>query len=368
MELLRQSREEIWNTLSGGNALVTEIELRENRSRLDGRCWLAIDIAYSGISEWLSTCSDRIASGWLRKGENFEELERLTDRLDRLASDRPIPMAIAASILDIDMPSLELCCEHSSRVSQFESYLCGGRVGPKVKRTVRLHRIAVELNPSGLFDIATLTAAYRKEFAEDAVAPRMFQMQMEEAPHLFCRVLDNIWFALAAREDTQPKIRLPHEREALLEPVFETASIGARLVEQLSEGPKRHTDLRSMVGNLFEDRIADSSVGAILAANPCFRRVAPGIFDLYRSGHVYDEHGVLDVLFLDERQCRSFCQARYGGAPVDWYPAWGSSFELWITRWAKLRAGSELFRSLLFVVDPLTWSAPNDEIDYWMRT
>jgi hypothetical protein len=105
----------------------------------------------------------------------------------------------------------------------------------------------------------------------------------------------------------------------------------------------------------------------VLVSNPCFQRVAPGIFDLYRPGSVYDENGVLNEIFLDERQCRAFCLARYSGAPVDWYPAWGSSLELWLARWARVKAEPQLFRALMFVGDPSTWPAPSDELDYWRR-
>ena len=153
----------------------------------------------------------------------------------------------------------------------------------------------------------------------------------------------------------------------VLEPAFEDGSIGAHLAGILAAGPRRHVDLKSEMAGAQGDRIAETSVGAVLASNPCFRRVAPGIFDLCRPGRVYDEHGVLNEFFLDERQCRAFCLARFGGAPVDWYPAWGPSLELWLTRWARVKAEPDLFRSLMFVGDPSSWPAPSEELDYWRR-
>ena len=347
--VVQQNRENIWKTLSGGNALITDTELREYRQDIDPLCALAIDVAYGNLSAWLATIATRTSTGWLLSEESLQRLDELTARLDVFGSGYPLPrpLASAASALEIDLASVDLACEHSTQLDNFEAYLCKGRVGARTRRVVRLHRIAIEEFGTGLFDIASLIAAYRHKYPEDNVAPRIFQMQLEEATHLFCKLFDCLWFALSAHADTKGAAVIPFERQVAVEPSFEEGSIGQELARLLADRPKRHVDLRALMAQSTSGQVADSSVGAILSSNPCFRRVAPGVFDLCRSGDVYNENGVLNEVFLDDRQCRAYCFARYGGAPNCWYPSWGPSLELWLTRWARLRAEPELYRSLL---------------------
>lgn len=367
--VVQQHRENIWYTLSGGNALITDTELREYRQDIDPLCALAIDVAYGNLNTWLATIATRTSTGWLLKQESLQRLNELTARLDNFGADHPLPLPLtsAASALELDLSSVDLACEHSAQLDNFEAYLCKGRVGARTRRVVRLHRIAIEEFGTGLFDIGSLIAAYRHECPEDIVAPRIFQMQLEEATHLFCKLFDCLWFALAAHSDSKHGAIIPYERHVAIEPSFEEGSIGQELARLLADRPKRHVDLRTLMAQSTSGQVADSSVGAILSSNPCFRRVAPGVFDLCRSGDVYNENGVLNEVFLDDRQCRAYCFARYGGAPNCWYPSWGPSLELWLTRWARLRAEPELYRSLLYVGDPSTWPAPEDELEFWRR-
>ena len=368
--VVQQHRENIWNTLSGGNALITDTELREYRQDIDPLCALAIDVAYGNLHDWLATIATRTSTGWLLKEESLQRLDELTARLDIFGSDHPLPrpLASAASALELDLSSVDLACEHSTQLDNFEAYLCKGRVGTRTRRAVRLHQIAIEEFGTRLFDIASLIAAYRHKYPEDIVAPRIFQMQLEEAPHLFCKLFDCLWFALASHADAKSEASIPFERHVAIEPSFEEGSIGQELARFLADRPKRQVDLRALMAQSTSGQVADSSVGAILSSNPCFRRVAPGVFDLCRSGDVYNENGVLNEIFLDDRQCRAYCFARYGGAPNCWYPSWGPSLELWLTRWARLRAEPQLYRSLLYVGDPSIWPAPDDELEYWIRT
>jgi GNAT superfamily N-acetyltransferase len=369
-EFLRSEKDVIWRSIAGGNDLVSQQEFRDARSTLE--CWqlLAIELVHENLHDWLVQHATRIGTGWLRHGADPDLLRKATQDLEAFAQNHalPMPMATATATMALDQGALDIAAENSSVVTVFEGYLSDGRAGARARRAVRLHAVATRMRSRGLFDIATLAGEYRGKHSEDSGGPRALQMQMEEATNLFCRLYDNLWFALPAAADAICNVgQMPFERDMVLGSAFETNTIGGDLVGLLESGPQRHVDLRKRMADAQGDRIAESSVGAVLASNPCFRRVAPGIFDLCRPGSVYDEHGVLNELFLDERQCRAFCQARYGGAPVDWYPAWGPSLELWLARWARVKAEPDLFRSLMFVCNPSAWPAPADELDYWCR-
>lgn len=369
-DFLRTEQAPIWNALSRGLDLVTEADLRERRREVDPWQMLVIEVVHGGLAAWLEANATATGAGWLRRGVDPASVAKAERLLAKFAAEFSLPAPVDAVVCatDLALHAIEAGVEQSIGLSTFEGYLCSGRAGKQVRRTIRLHHLASRRSTSRLFDIATLAATYRADYPEDTVAPRMFQMQMEDAPHLFCRLFDSFWFALPiGTEQCDAVVAMPFERETPLLPSFEPCSIGARLSEELANGPRRLVELRA-ARDSFDGQAAESSIGAVLLSNPCFRRVAPGIFDLCRAGSPYDANGVLGEIFLDDRQCRAYCLARYGGAPVDWYPAWGLNFELWLARWARLRAEPALFRSLLHVVDPARWQAPNEEIDYWRRT
>ena len=368
-EFLRAEKDAIWNVVACGNDLVSPQEFRDGASRLDSWQRLAIELVHGNLHEWLAQHATAVGAGWLRHGADPEQLRKATADLELFAEGHalPMPTATVSNIAEIDQDTLDLAAQNSSLLTLFEGYLVEGRAGARTRRTLRMHAVAARLGGSSMFDIATIAGLYRGEYPDDAGGPRVIQMQMQEATNLFCRLYDNLWFALPTTIDIGSLAHLPFERDMVLEPTFEDGTIGAHLAGILAAGPRRHVDLKAEMAGALGDRIAETSAGAVLAANPCFRRVAPGIFDLCRPGSVYDEHGVLNELFLDERQCRAFCLARFGGAPVDWYPAWGPSLELWLTRWARVKAEPDLFRSLMFVGDPSSWPAPADELDYWGR-
>jgi hypothetical protein len=367
-EFLRAEHECMWSTLASGNNLITDIELRDNRRRLEPWQRLALEVAFGDIREWLTAHSTRTDSGWLRFGTDAGQIDEARGDVETLARARPLPMPVdtVARLLGLRIAEVEIAAEHSSQVSIQEGYLCSGRIGARTNRIVRLHGIARALFGGAPFDIVTLAATYRDRIPDDEVAPRMFRMQMEEAPHLFCRLFENVWFALS--DDVGHRGYLPTvplERACPLEPKFDHESIGTRIVEALSAGPRRLGDLRDQIHKAANGRIAESSIGAVLHANPCFRRIAPGIFDLCRSGSSDTGPCQFDKSLFDERQCRAYCFARYGGAPFYWYPAWDRHFEVGLVDWAIRSAEPDLLRSLLCVIEPDEWLLPETELKQW---
>lgn len=368
-EFLRDEQNVIWAALSGGNGLISPTELRETAKSLDPWHLLAIDVAHGGVREWIQAKGVAVGSSWVRPDLDHAHIAETADLLTRLVSaqPQPLPQTTLTQLLGVSGAAADHAIEHTSELQAYEGYVFKGRTGSRIRRLIDLHRIATSIAKNGLFDLATLVADYRRQIPDDGVAPRIFQTQLEEAPHLFCRLHDSIWFALPAAGGTE-FASPPYERDAALEPSFEPGSIGAEIAGQLADGPQRHVALRESVPDAVRGRVAASSVGAVLISNPCFRRVSPGIFDVCRTGEVYDENGVLGAVFLNERQCQTYCLARYSGAPMSWYPAWGPSLELWLARWARLEASPELFSSLMYVADVSTWSAPENEMAFWRRT
>lgn len=370
VEFLRAEREAIWSTLSGGTDLISECELRETTKALDPWHALAIEVTHGAVRDWILGNATPVGANWLRSGVDPRSVVEAAVVISKLVAERPqpLPHSTVLRMSGFTPSEIDLAVEHSAELTIFEGYVVAGRIGPKLRRLIRLHVIACQLASSGIFDLSTLVAEYRGQFPDDGVAPRIFQMQLDDAPHLFGRLHDSIWFVLNGETGTESLSSPPYERRVALEPAFEPGSIGSEIVGELKAGPRRQVDLQDSVPGSFKGNVALSSVGAVLLSNPCFRRVSPGIFDLCRAGDVYNELGVLSTVFLNERQCHTYCLARYGGAPINWYPAWGPSLELWLARWARLEAEADLFASLMHVADLSQWSAPEDEMTFWRRT
>lgn len=370
VEFLRVERGAIWSALSQDNDLVSESDLREAAKALDPWHALAIEVTHSDVREWIAANATAVGAGWLRTGLDPNRVAETTGLISRIVAGLklPQPMATIAALSGCLPSAVTLSIEHSTEMELFEGYIVSGRAGTRLRRLIRLHAIACELAGRCAFDLATLVAEYRARFSDDAVAPRIFQMQLDEAPHLFCKLHDSIWFVLG--RDVEPVVMTsaPYERRIALEPAFEAGTIGAEIVEQLQAGPRRQVDLRDSVPDAVEGNVASSSVGAVLLSNPCFRRVSPGIFDLCRSGDVGNDPSILNSVFVNERQCHTYCLARYSGAPIDWYPAWGPALEHRLARWARHNAGPDLFGSLMYVIDPSKWSAPDNEMAVWRRS
>ena len=119
----------------------------------------------------------------------------------------------------------------------------------------------------------------------------------------------------------------------------------------LKDGPRRRSDIARALSD--EGVVSKSSAVPLLLCNPCFRRVAPGMYGLYGSRDPMRDG--LRSEMLNEADCRLFCFARYSGVPAHFFPAWDPEHEMELTYWAHSHAPTDIFRSLLFVIEPRKW-------------
>jgi hypothetical protein len=362
--LLNAEQESAWGALCGDGTSLSEARLAEAARLLDPYVSLAIDVLYTDIREWVTKIAH--PGGWFRNQSDADRLADFQKAVQAVAEGYAAPVTPEQFGEITGLAAGQNLSYEGQDWAFFESYLCVGYLGAKARRLVRMHRIAKEEFPGGLFDICRLARSYRQQYPDDICGSRIFQMQADEAPHLFAPLFDNILACLPVRVVVSSFVSAPpFERAEFKDDDFAEGTIGQLLVNILStRGPQRQSDLKEMV--LAADAtIAESSIGVILISNPCFRRVAPGAFALYHGdSELQDE---LQARLLDERQCRTYCYARYGGAPADYYPAWGPSFEMALCIWAKAHATTDLYRSLLSVANPLQWRAPEATIATWLE-
>ena len=347
-----------WEALAGREVKVPFDELSERKRALDPLFVLAIDAQVGGVREWLDGFATKIAEGWTRNILDAERREALKTKIEATADAFPLPLPLEFLLREMGesadaqtVESLDL-----KDLTVFEGYLCKGHLGVRAQRKVRLHLVARMVARSGLFDVGTLLRAYRDLVPEDDAGSRLIQMQLEEAPHLFAPVFDGIWLVLPLPAGDLHLDAPPFEESAVIrQGEFSEDSTGAAIWRILAtNGPTRQSELVSSV--VDETGAARTGVTPVLLMNPCFRRIAPGFFSLYAGRDELSEN--LGKKLLDEPQCRTFCLLRHCGAPADYFPAWGAEFEMGLTQWAHSNAPTDLYRSLISVIEPVRWPIP----------
>lgn len=359
---LSEEKDAQWAILFGPQFSIAKSEVQERTRKLSTWFRLAIDIVFKdGVDAYLEANAHRTPNGWFRSSDDAEDRQKLDHLLgDILGANRtPMPLNTLEELAPTAMASVSGEGDHW-RV--LDGYIFTGYVGSKARRTARMHGIARRIAQLGIFDIGTLIAEYRAAFPEDDCGSRMFEMQGNEAPHLFAPLFDGIWLCLD--HGTRPVNCLPSPpfcRQGVEETQFAEGSVGWQLLEKLTRfGPQRMIDLRRDIVDNGQGPLSMSSVGVVLISNPCFRRVAPGVFGLYTNA--LEASADLDAHLLEDRHCRSYCHARHSGAPQDYYPMWGAGYEMRLATWARHHAPPDLYRSLMAVIEPASWPASPDTI------
>lgn len=364
--LLADNFDNTWTVLSGEHGGISDESLSQGRGRTDPLVLLSIDILHGGIPEWLHSVATRGAQGWIRSARQAKDLAEDTHRLQLALRDMPSPMPVRTVAILSGLTPERVCAALSTSRSPrvFDGYVVEGHLGARAKRTIVAHKVAQE-KYSSAFDLIGLVLACKDRADADDGGSRNIRIVVDEAPHLFGSLFENLYFALGSRPIERLQA-LPYELEEV-DDVFEERSIGAWLKQYLHDhGPTRLQDLRRAAVAQFGGGISETSIGAILSSNPCFRRIAPGVFDICRSssGRLRDE-ATLSIL-LDERQCRLYCYARFSGAPINFFPAWGDWYEMHLVKWASTAVNTDLFRSLMSVAKPRLWPTSGVETASWI--
>ncbi len=366
--LVHEEQAEAWDTMTGGHPILTPSLKRANLPLLDALFLLAVTVVHDGLDEWISSYATGTTGGWAGPANDIEAMRRnrkaVVEALEGLMLPRSLdPVAAATGLTPCD---IESALKLSKDMHIYCGYVHAGFLGAQAKRTIKLHRLAASV-PGRLFDVQTLAKLYRDAHPEDQVSSRMVLMQMSEAPHLFGQLFDSIWFALPASPGDRVQV-IPYELDASEDDGgFDEGLLGEWLVGCLRhEGPSRLTDIRDrMAASALGSKYSRTSVRAILGSHACFRKVAPGVHDVY-SGTAGTRDERL-VPLLSERQCRFYAYSRFGGDPPNYFPFWDGSLEWRLCVWARANASTETFRSLLHVAEPASWPADEHVRLEWAR-
>lgn len=353
--------------LHNGHGYVSDDAVYKAFQSLSAAQRIAIDLLYEDRVCLLKELATHWQTGWLFSPFKVSELDQVAEALRHRAKNLPMPNTLAAFAgdlpLDWVMPVLEL----ATNFSTLEGYVTERWLGPRLKRTIRLHR---ELFRAGSpLEARELVAAYHKRFPSDRCSLRDAIIVMYAAPQLFVELQDGVWATVgsAPQEDFATCNDTAETMEVLSdldEPSAQTIRAGLQEILRRG-GPLRFVDLRNEAVNRLGQKHAHS-IGPILLTSGTFIRPLPGIYALQdqlpdRSAIAFDPPDFL----LNEDQVKWLAMARYAGEPFGSFALWQPEYEYALCRWGETSISPVLWQSLLAVASVHQWPVSDGEREHW---
>lgn len=366
--LLESERDAAWNTLTGGQRFLASESLSDAAAGLDPVILLSADLVHGGLPAWLATFSKEVPGGWIEPGGTLGDVhaaaQQLRESLENLALPRPL--ADLAERAGLSAADAEIALTQQPGLRLRDGWVHRGTVGPKARRAVRLHGLASQAATGGVMDVWRLAKLDESAGHEDERSPRMIQIQLGEAPHLFAQLFDQYWVVLTGEAGRSGSpAGLPPAETGAAEVHFQpdSASEWMRAVLE-ADGPMSHVDLRDRACVERPD-VRAASVGPMLLGHPVFHRIGAGVFDVRRPAPRVA--GEVPPAMLTENQCRTYARAVHSGEPRTYFSGWGLDFEWRACEWARTSAEADVYRSLLAIADPAAWPAPESVRHDWLR-
>ena len=341
------------------------------RFRVSPSILMAIECSYGSLKEFLDHEFQKADWGWYIDPSVVIEFDSIKNDINTLLTQRSLPFRLGGLKASTKIQGLLPLVANHLGLKTYGEYICGGRIGARKRRAIRLHLLLRKFWPD-LLPLAELMERYRISFHDDPCSARDALIVMNEYPHLFICVMEDRWSSLT---NQSKNIELPDREyeESDNNSIDSDQSFGtstsavSTLVSLLDNfGPMRFTDLRNRALELLPE-ISKSSIGPILLTG-AFTRLAPGLYGLHKHAKNIANTGLVldDMLAVD--QCRWFVQGRRAGCFYGEFAAWNMPLELELCRWAeRTNLDSIIFDSLLSVIDPTKWTASIGDREYWRK-
>ncbi len=328
---------------------------------------IAIDVLYQDRAHLLRELGTHWQGGWLFSPLKAGDLDQVVDTLQQNAKTVPLPNTLEAIASDLPLDRVMPAIKLATTFSTLEGYVTERWFGPRLKRTIRLHRELFQAG--GPLEARELVAAYHASFPADKCSVRDAIIVMCAAPQLFIELQDGVWAAAgsAPQEELAPRNNAVEPMEIspdLDEPSAQTIRAGLQDILRRT-GPLRFVDLRNEAVDRLGQKHAHS-IGPILLTSGTFIRPLPGIYALQdqlpeRPALAFDPPAFL----LNEEQAKWLAMARYAGEPFGSFALWQPEFEYALCRWGETNASPVLWQSLLAVASVHQWPVSDGESEHW---
>lgn len=338
--------------------------------RLSAADRIVIDVLYESHGKFLRRFARHWHGGWILLPLEKERLDDVRKELKTRVSAVKLPAAFEEIVDGIPPETARIALELGTDLSVAQGYVLAGRVGPRPRRAIGLHRCLVA--SGGVVEIGDLVARYRQVTPNDKRSSvRDATIVMIMAPHLFLGVFDRHWYGLGqagtlehaavADQDEQSDA----EDEELVEPPDAAGIRGVLRQILLDQGPLRFVELRDRAVLRLKGKSLHS-IGPVLLTSGEFVRPLPGIYALPEqipTGESLLSHP--PAFLLAEDQVRYLAEARYAEEPFGRFPLWIPEAEYALCRWAQSSCDPLAFQSLLAVASIDHWPVSSEEREHW---
>ncbi len=379
-EALDHCAGEIWAALAGPDDLLFKSELDAAlENRLPGEFHVALQVRYGGIHPWLETYACETPRAWYRGRYSCEQVRGTLDRMDRLHQQirLPFPVQGVAEFLEVDLKLLILAVKLTEHLALYKGYIVSAPAGALEVRTVELHLLFASLYRGSFAKAGRVLLDHNARFPGAAITLEYAEMILLSNPHLFLLTGEMGWLALGL-----PRNDLSYLTSGVSVSVSESNGIVSRrpifrglepprqdpldfLHRMFAGGPLHAVELLDHFKGRFGRELVMKSLSALVQASHDIVMVAPEIFMLREH---LSEPAMMESaakLHLTVRHCRIYAMARHAGEPADAYPLWQFVGEERLCQWAESGLSRRLFSSLLAMVDPQSWNAPQALKDLW---
>ncbi|MFQ5486622.1 MAG: hypothetical protein ACE5DO_14990, partial [Desulfobacterales bacterium] len=379
VEALRKSDNVIWQALAGEDNIVYKDNLNQHVAEcLPGELLIGIKCLYDNVHNWLNNHAYQNRIAWYRseypKNVIQEVIKQLNGLKDRLQT--PLPYRRLAEQMNTEMRLLKQALALSkNRFETYRGYVCGGRIGSRILRAVRLHLMFFYRYPNQILSLEQIHAEYLDTYSDDDAIPRDIFFAMMDSPHMFVKLGSFGWYRImtAAGQDpykqknTSTRLHRPDKDKAQF--FFKRPDIESSVLKPIrdfvkEQGMVRPKEIEAYIREKYRDRVDESTqIAPHVAGSHDLLQVAPTVYALRETHGNLDPQSAQAEMLLTKSDLRWFVMSRYAGEPMNMFPLWTPGMESMWCRWAQKRAKNratiKLFQSMMYVADPRCWPVPD---------
>ncbi len=371
---------EMWEALVGPDELLFKAEwTRTLETRLPGEFQLALRVLDLGLHSWLQVHAHELAKAWYRGAYDGGTVEAAMERVSRLREEinLPLPIQRVAEHLGMEKKLLILAVKVGESAAIHKGYLTFSPYGTREVCAIELHQLFALRYGGKFVKAGQLLEDHRRHFSKDCMTLEYLEMVLYAHPHLFIQVGEEGWACVGGSGEDWSYLHcgsgplqslangLGHRPSILKKRGSSRPDSLDFLREALKSGPLHASALVDRFKGSFGREVTVKLLSALVQTSHEVVLAAPEIYMLREHLEDLAMMESASERLMSLRFCRVYALGRYAGEPADAYPLWGHLGEEKLCRWAQIHASRKLFASLLAVVDPKRWNAPQSLVDLW---
>ncbi len=377
---LERGVSEMWGALAGPDGLLFKDELGEAiETRLPGEFQVALRTMDQELLAWLQTHAFEASTAWYRGPHDPETLKGAMDQVNGMEDEikLPSPIQMACRHLAMEADLLILAVKLGARAAVHKGYVVPSSYGMREVRAIELHLLLRERHGERSVKAGQALEDYNAQCPNDPMSLEYCEMLLYSNPHLFLQVGEMGWMCVGGPEGDFSYLHCgPKPALSVTAGFLSRSSVLKKherakphsldfLREALARGPLHASELVTRFKSSYGREVTLKLLSALIQTSHEVVMAAPEIYTLRE--HLEDPAAMESALdrLMSVRLCRLYALGRYAGEPAHAYPLWEHLGEERLCRWAETHGSRKLFASLLAVVNPREWTAPEPFKNQW---